>query len=136
MKRVEQQTQLNASPDAVWQVVGDTGGVATWVPAIESSRMEGQIRHATFAGGAGDAREEIVSLDDESRSYTYRYLDGPLALDSYESTITVHPEGQGARVVWTAEFAAADDETEAGLAEAIDGIYASGLDELRSRFGG
>lgn len=136
MKHVEQQVQLASTADAVWKVVGDTGGVALWVPAIESSSMEGQIRHATFAGGGGDAREEIVSRDDEARTYTYRYIDGPLALDSYESTITVHPEGNGCRVVWVADFAAADDEAESGLAEAIDGIYAGGLAELRAQLGG
>lgn len=136
MKHVEQQVRLDATPDAVWQVVGDPGAVASWVPAIESSAMEGEFRHATFAGGGGVAREEVVSRDEAAQTYTYRYLDGPLALESYESTITVHPDGGGSLVVWTADFAAADDEAEAGLTKAIDGIYAAGLGELAARFDG
>lgn len=136
MKHVKQQIALGAAPEDVWQVVGDTGAVASWVPAIESSSMEGSVRHATFAGGGGDAREQIVSRDDAGRSYTYRYLDGPLALEFYESTITVQPDGVGSVVVWTAQFSAADEETEAGLFEAIDGIYAAGIAELATRFGG
>lgn len=136
MKYVKQQVQLAAEPEAVWRVVGDTGNVASWVPAIESSSMQGAIRHATFAGGGGDAREEIVSRDDAARTYTYRYLDGPLALESYESTIRVQPGGAGSTVVWTAQFSAADEGAEAGLLEAIDGIYAAGLAELATQFGG
>ena len=98
--------------------------------------MEGQVRHATFAGGGGDAREEIVALDDDARTYTYRYLDGPLDLASYTSTIRVEPDGDGSQVTWNAEFAAGDPAAEPALAEAIAGIYASGLAELARRFDG
>ena len=134
MRYVEQQVRLAADPDAVWQVVGDTGAVASWVPALEASSMQESVRHATFAGGGGEAREEIVAHDADSRSYTYRYLDGPLALESYESTISVRPDGPGSTVVWSAQFSADGEETEAGLAEAIAGIYAAGLAELATRF--
>lgn len=135
MKSIEQQVRLTAAPDEVWAVVGSPGEIADWVPAIEASAMAGQIRTATFAGGGGDAREEIVARDDAGRSYTYRYLQGPLPLASYESTLAVHPDDTGSRVVWTAEFSAADEETEAGLVPAINGIYSEALGELGARFG-
>lgn len=135
MKNITQQIWLQEKPDAVWQIVGDVGRVADWVPAIESSSMAGDIRHATFVGG-GDAREQIVSRDDEARTYTYRYLDGPLPLKVYESTITVHPQEKGSLVVWTAQFEAEDAKSEQGLVEAIDGIYAAGLEKLNSQFEG
>ncbi|MGY1806955.1 SRPBCC family protein [Blastococcus sp. SYSU D00669] len=63
-----------ARPDAVWKVVGNAGAIADRVPAIESSRLEGDVRHATFAGGGGDATERIVEHDDATRSYLYEYL--------------------------------------------------------------
>ena len=135
--------------EIVWQLRGEAGprqvqrhriGVVETMgggaPALESAHMEGQVRHATFAGGGGDAREEIVALDDDARTYTYRYLDGPLDLASYTSTIRVEPDGDGSQVTWNAEFAAGDPAAEPALAEAIAGIYASGLAELARRFDG
>ena len=134
-QQVRQVTTIPASLDDVWAVVGDVGNVADWVPALEASRLEGDVRHARFAGG-GDATERIVSRDDENRTYTYAYLQGPLALASYESTLTVGGRDGAAEVEWSAEFAAEDPTTEAELSTAIDGIYAAGLASLLTRFGG
>jgi hypothetical protein len=120
-------------PDAVWQVAGDAGAIATWVPAIESSRLEGDLRHATFAGGGGDATERIVEHDDAGRSYVYEYLSGPLALEEYRSQLSVREHADGAEVVWVADFSAGSAEEEGQLAEAISGIYRGALVELKGR---
>lgn len=133
-KQIRQSTVVPADPDAVWAIVGNTAEVAAWVPAIESSSLEGDVRTATFVDGGGTAHERIVAHDDAARSYTYSYLDGPLPLESYESTVTVTAEGDGSRVDWNADFSAADEATEAQLVEAIDGIYASSLAALADRF--
>jgi Polyketide cyclase / dehydrase and lipid transport len=124
---------VTARPDAVWDVVGDAGAIADWVPAIESSRLEGDVRHATFAGGGGDATERIVEHDDAARSYVYEFLSGPLPLEVYRSRLSVRDHASGAEVVWDAEFSAASPDVEAELAEAIGGIYRSSLAELKTR---
>ena len=124
---------LAAEPAAVWRVVGDAGAIAGWCPAIESSRLEGDVRHATFAGGGGDATERIVEHDDAGRAYVYEYLSGPLALERYRSRIAVRDHADGAQVVWDADFAAAAPDEEPALAEAISGIYRSALAELKEQ---
>jgi hypothetical protein len=124
---------IAADPDAVWKMVGDVGAIADWVPAIESSHVQGDVRHATFAGGGGDATERIVEHDDAARSYVYEYLSGPLPLEVYRSRLSVRDHGGGAEVVWDAEFTAGSAEEEAQLAEAIGGIYRSALETLRDR---
>ncbi|MGY1829724.1 SRPBCC family protein [Geodermatophilus sp. SYSU D01180] len=124
---------ITEAPDAVWRVAGDAGAIATWVPAIESSRLEGDVRHATFAGGGGDATERIVEHDDAGRSYAYEYLSGPLALEEYRSRLWVREHVQGTEVVWTADFAAGSPEEEARLADAISAIYRGALAELKER---
>lgn len=136
-RQIHQSAQVTGTPDEVWAVVGDVAGAADWIPALESSRLEGDVRHAEFAGGGGSARERIVAHDPTGRTYTYEYLDGPLALDVYRSTLLVRadPDGEGSVVDWTAEFAAVDAATEPDLATAIDGIYAGALAELQGRFG-
>jgi Polyketide cyclase / dehydrase and lipid transport len=122
-----------ADPGTVWEVAGDPGAIASWVPALESSRMEGDVRHGTFAGGGGDATERIVEHDPAARTYVYEYLTGPLALEEYRSRLSVRDHAGGAEVVWTADFAAASAEEEAGLAQAISGIYRGALTELKNR---
>lgn len=131
--RIAVEHVIPASPVDVWKVAGDVGAVSDWVPAIESSHLEGDIRHATFADGGGDARERIVTVDDDGHSYTYEYLDGPLPLDSYVSTFSVLTDPAGSRITWVAEFSAAPD-LERELETGIVGIYSAALEELTARF--
>jgi hypothetical protein len=124
---------IPASPDAVWRIGGDAGNVADWIPALEKSHLIGDIRHATFAGGGGDATERIVERDDERRFYVYEYLTGPLPLKYYRSRFEVGEHADGATVVWSADFGAGSPEEEAALAEAIAGIYRAALQALAAR---
>lgn len=129
MQNINESINVGATPAAVWAIAGDLGNVAGWVPAIAASRLEGDVRHATFEGG-GDARERIVEVDDAAHAYTYEYLDGPLALKSYTSRFAVSADGAGSAITWTAQLSAASDDEERGLAEAVSGIYAAALVEL------
>ena len=124
---------MSASPDAVWRIGGDPGTVADWLPPIEKSHLDGDIRHVTFAGGGGDATERIVEHNDAGRYYIYEYLTGPLPLKHYRSRFEVGEHPEGAIVTWSAEFGAGSPEEEAALAEAIVGIYRSGMAELAAR---
>jgi hypothetical protein len=130
---VRETTTLTADPDTVWAVVGDVGAISCWVPAIESSSLDGNIRTAVFAGGGGVARERIAARDDATRSYTYEYLEGPLPLERYVSTIVVAAAPRGSEVVWDAEFTASSTAEEAGLRDAIAAIYADALGELAAQ---
>lgn len=131
--RVVETRVIAADPATVWKTGGDTANIADWVPAIEKSHQEGDVRYATFAGGGGDASERIVEHDDSARTYVYEYLSGPLALRLYRSRFTVRDHAEGAEVVWEAEFEAESAEEEPGLAEAIRGIYVAALDSLAER---
>ena len=124
---------IAASPPTVWDVAGDPATIAEWSPALDSSRVEGDRRYATFAGGGGDATERIVEHDDAARSYTYEYLSGPLPLRAYRSTISVNDHASGSEVVWTADFSADDPTTDSDLATAISDIYQSSLQALKTK---
>jgi carbon monoxide dehydrogenase subunit G len=132
--KVSESISINATPEQVWRIGGDVAHVSDWVPVLESSYLDGDIRHAVFAGGGGSARERIVEIDDVARFYVYEYLDGPLALESYVSRFAVEAEDGGcARVTWSSELSAGTPEVEAELAAAISGIYAAALAELAVR---
>lgn len=132
---IRESKTIQAAADTVWAVVGHVARVSVWVPAIESSSLEGDVRTAGFAGG-GEARERIVERDDDGRTYVYEYLEGPLALTRYRSRLRVDPKADGtSEVVWDAEFAAGTPEQEAALRDAIAGIYAGALEELDRMLG-
>jgi len=117
----------------VWGVVGDPAGIADWAPAIGQSRVDDDgIRHLVFADGQ-PARERIVAHSDSDRSYTYQYLDGPLPLERYESTITVTEVDGGSHLVWSAQFGAASPEVEAELQTGISEIYSSAVESVHAR---
>ena len=114
----------------MWAVVGDTGGVHRWIPGIDSSSVDGEVRTAIFDDGS-PAHERIVEHDDARRTYTYSYLDGPIPLDAYESTITVGPEldGDGALFVWNATLSATPE-----VVTAVEGLYDAGIARLQEIF--
>ncbi|ANY25144.1 SRPBCC family protein [Gordonia terrae] len=130
MASIEVTKDFSRSAEAVWAWIGDTGGVAAWIPAIDASRMDGDVRHVVFTDGA-PARERIVAFDEEARTYSYEYIDGPLPLEHYRSTVSVAADGDDhCTVRWSAEFGAESAEVEAELATAIEAIYSAALDEL------
>ncbi|WP_288436669.1 tyrosine-protein phosphatase [uncultured Gordonia sp.] len=119
---------LPISADAAWAIVGDVAGVHRWVPGLAATSVENDIRTVTF-DDRSQAHEQIIAHDDVGRSYTYRYLDGPIPLDAYESTVTVGPDhdGTGSLVVWNATLQATPD-----VLTAVEGLYDAGMATLRN----
>lgn len=121
MHTIRHEIELSARADRVWDVVGDPGAIATWVPALATSRLEGDLRHATLPDGSASV-ERIVHRSDVERTYSYEIVEAPLTLDGYLSTLAVDDLGDRSRVVWTARF-----EADADLRDAVSGMYVDGL---------
>lgn len=81
MAKVERDVTIEASPDDVWRVVGDFGGISKWLDGIEASSVDGDTRVCTMAGG-GTLEEKILERDDENRRYTYTITQSPFAFES------------------------------------------------------
>src|SRR5580698_2627423 len=60
--------KIEATPDAVWQKVGDFGGLGDFFPGIESFRLEGDDRIIGMFGM--EIRERLLAKDDASRTIT------------------------------------------------------------------
>jgi carbon monoxide dehydrogenase subunit G len=116
---------LDASPDAVWEKVGDFGGVGDFFPGIESFRLEGDDRIIGMFGM--EIRERLVSRDDATRTITYSVIGG-VPLDSHEATITVEPAGEGSKVTWA--FVVTPDE----MAPIFGDTYKAALASLENAF--
>lgn len=137
---------IDADAERVWSLVRDFNGLAAWIPAVETSEIEGGgagdadrvgcVRHLTLAGG-GDIRERLVDLHDGSRSYTYDILDSPFSVRRYRATIRVAPVTDSGRsfVEWWADYDC-DAADEAGLDKTFArDVFGSGLAGLRQYFG-
>ncbi|MFN8036856.1 MAG: SRPBCC family protein [Acidimicrobiia bacterium] len=98
MGELEQEITIERDPDAVWKLVGDFGGVATWFPGLENVRVEGDTRHVNTTGL--DIAETMRSRDDATRTLSYSITEIPIPLESHLAEITVHADGAGSRVTW------------------------------------
>lgn len=146
-QKVSQSIAIKASPDAVWKVAGDFAGIGRWHPGVakatgEGDNKEGAGRTLTLKTG-GTLKEGLDEWKGEARSYSYRMSGEPdlkaLPVSSYSATLTVSPEGDGAKVEWMGRFYRGDTgneppdtlSDEAGR-EAMNRFFAEGLKGLKA----
>lgn len=132
MAHIHETVELDADPQQVWEVAGDPGRIADWLPVLSSSRAEGGERECTMTNGA-ELKERILEHSDEERSYTYEIVDAPMPLRSYRSRLSVHGHDGHSHVDWEAEFEPEDAGQEQELVETFTQTYRDGLESLRRR---
>lgn len=124
-----------ASPEKVWQTIGNFCGIANWHPAISECTPGEQngkpTRHLSLKGG-GTIDEEQTARSDSKMRYSYTILQSPLPVSDYHSTISVKKKGNGSEVTWMGTFKA-KGASDADAAKAIQGIYDSGLESLAAK---
>ena len=118
---------VDGTPEDVWVLVGDFGGIAGWMPGMESCRLEGENRILDTMGMT--ITEKLIARDDVTRAITYAIVDG-VPVESHEATITVTPTGSGSRVTWVVD--AAPDE----MADLMQGVYQGSLEALKAHVEG
>lgn len=139
MANVTEKIQIAASAADVWGMIGEFHGLPSWHPLISQSERvdEGGVeyRHLTMADGAVVV-ESKDAHDDEAHTSTYTMTEmGPLPLASYQATIAVEDAGEGSSIItWSGNFEP-KGAPEADVAQAVSGIYTSGLGAVVERFG-
>lgn len=144
MPTAEYSTVIDSDADRAWGVVKQFGAIANWHPAIVHSGIEGDqpdglpgiVRKLRLQDG-GIVRERLLSVDDRSRTLSYRFEEAPLPLDNYVATVRLVPlTGQPRTFIqWQASFEvrSADD---AGQYEAlIQDLIVTGNDSLQRFLG-
>ncbi|MEU6014657.1 SRPBCC family protein [Streptomyces sp. NPDC047515] len=141
MHMLQRSAVITATPDEVWRVIGDFGGLADWHPQVPPSTIEddmsterpGAVR-AFAIDGKVLARERLLALDAGTHSYTYTVIDPVPAVSDYVATLAVHPHADGAEVRWSATYESADDVVPQVESLYGDGTYGTGLTALAARF--
>ncbi len=121
------QVEIAGSADDVWALVSDFGGIAGWMPGIDSCRVEGEDRILETMGMT--ITEHLVASDDSARTLTYSIVDG-VPVESHQAVITVTPGRNTSSVTWVVD--ATPDE----MAEFMATVYQQALDELKKRIEG
>lgn len=133
MAQSEASKTIDAPANFVWSTVRAFSGLERYFTMFASSTTEGSgvgaTRRLNLPDG-GQFHERLESLDDASRTLTYRVLTSPLPVENYVGTVTVDDAGNGrSRVTWSSRFDVSP-EHEAAMVDLLNGAYASGIDGL------
>ncbi len=141
---------IDAPASKVWDAVKNFDGLNTWHPAVATDEIvagknnkAGAVRLLTLKGG-GTIKEKLLSFDSSARTFHYSILEGVLPVSSYSSTLVVKSKGAGHSVVtWSGSFkrkntgdSPPDNENDKTALDAVNGVYQSGLDNLKKMLEG
>jgi carbon monoxide dehydrogenase subunit G len=117
---------IDRSADEVWKLVRDFGGLAGWMPGIDSCRVEGNDRILEMMGM--ELTETLVRCDDDTRTLAYSITKSPMPVEHHEATITVTSTGDSTSHVTYGVEVRPDS-----MVEPVSGAYAGALRALKSR---
>jgi uncharacterized protein YndB with AHSA1/START domain len=133
MAQLRKTVEIDATPSAVWQVLGDLAATTEWLPGTIAARMDGAIRTCTTADGF-DIREEITDYSPERRSYSFKHLDVPMPVQDSIGSFAIEPDGPGgSQVVLEASFEVLAAGQEEQVVAMMDGALQLALESLKRR---
>ncbi len=145
-QKVTQTVEINASPEAVWKVIGDFHDMG-WLPGVTRTEAGGKpefVHRKLILQDGAVIGESLYKFDADNMSYSYR-IDSVdvkvLPVTNYSSTITIEPvEGNKSKVEWRGAFYRGDpndnpppelnDDAAIG---AVQALYRKGLDNLKQK---
>jgi hypothetical protein len=105
MASIRREVHIQAAPEQVWDAVRDVGALHTRLcpEFVVDTRMEADdVRLVTFANGR-QARELIVSVDDDERRVCWAIIDDPFL--HYNGAAQVTPLGDGTcQLTWLSDL--------------------------------
>ncbi len=140
---VEETITIDKPAAAVWKVLQDFGGLASWHPLVADCAVRDGERTITFKGG-GALVDSLDEIDSSKHTYSYRLMREnveALPVSFYTATIVVESTGATASsVVWSARFYRGDTHNEppehlsdAAALAAMKGFLAAGLRGLKAK---
>jgi carbon monoxide dehydrogenase subunit G len=96
------ETDINCSPDDAWKLLREFGGLADWMPGVETCTLDGDVRTIGMMGI--EIKEQLRELDDDKRVISYSVVESPMGnLQSHLATIAVTPEGAGSHLTYSVD---------------------------------
>jgi len=128
---------VNATPAAVWAVIGPFCAIKNWHPVIATCTEDGQtppVRTLVTKDGRTTFVEMQTARSDAKYIYSYNFISSPFPVTHYAAQIEVSDKSAGvSTVTWTGSYIAnPGKETEAF--EALRGVYETGLSAIKAKF--
>jgi hypothetical protein len=134
LQTVANAADVSASPDQVWALIGQFGGM--WHPLIASIQLTGegigQLRTIETIDGK-QIIERLEALDNSQKSYRYTNVSGIGAVD-YTGTLVVKAKGSGSSVEWRVQYLA-NGQPDFIVKTIVSTLLKAGLEGLQKRFG-
>ena len=120
------EASIARNPDDVWKLVREFGGLADFMPGVDTCTVEGDVRTVGTMGIS--VKEQLRDLDDDTRRISYSVIESPMKnMVSHLATIAVDAEGVGTHLTWTVEVE--PDE----LLSLFEGIYEGSVVALKDQ---
>jgi len=147
--KVTESVTIAATPEKVWEVIGDYAGMHKWLPMVESSTADASVEAGakrTLTLGEGvEVHEELKSYDAAGMSYKYKIPDAThdikiLPVTNYAATISVkaNDNGDGSVVTWKGGFYRGypnydppEDQNDETALKVVTELYKAGLNNLK-----
>ena len=137
MGNTHQTIEIAASPDKVWEAIRDFHDLS-WAPNVIANVDSVGEKSGDEVGASrvlnGVFQETLLTLEEETRTFTYSIDDGPSPISkddvkNYVGRVTVQEaeEGDGTLVEWSSSW---QDNNEAA-AEFCHGIYVALLQDMK-----
>lgn len=107
---------IAATPEQVWQVLGDLTSVDRWIPGVTAVTRTDTGRVCTFEDGHTQD-ERILDYSAPDRCYRYVIDGAPLPVRDNTGSFTVEDTDGQSRVVWQSSFVALDPAMDSQLAQ-------------------
>src|SRR5262245_49825488 len=132
MPTITNAIDVNATPDAVWRVLGDLSATRDWLPGVVSVGIDGDVRICRMADGQ-EVHEKISEVSDEHRSYRFEHLRValPVRRSGGVFMVTQGPDRNTATVTLRTTFEPLDAAGVDQLTDMMRGAFQQSLDSLR-----
>jgi hypothetical protein len=131
LQTVSESVELTAAPDAVWSLIGQFGG--DWHPLVARVSLigtgVGQLRKIDMLDG-NEFVERLDAVDNAKRFFRYTNITG-ISASRCTGMLEVTPRSSGSVVEWRVQYLGA-----AGVRGKLTPLLKTGLESLKSRFGG
>ena len=132
---IDKSIMVDAPAAKVWSMIGPFCAIKDWHPVIGQCTESHGVRTLTSKDGKATFIERQTAADDKTMMYSYAIETSPLPITGYNSMIKVTPQGQDkSKVEWSSTYTPDPGKDDAAKS-ALDGIYQSGLDNIKKMAG-
>jgi hypothetical protein len=103
MKVLKEKKTLDCSASTLWNILSDVTR-CDWVPTINKIELEGDCRVFEMEG-MGQIKEQILLLDDETRTLQYSAIETRTPIDHHLATIQIKEDSDNSCILnWSTEI--------------------------------